>query len=661
MDDSSSFLERIPLPRGVGREECAVSVDGQHYYILRRLGSGGFSTVFSVLGTDGRTYALKHLEAARSGRGGDAQMESFREEIAKIKQLQGNESIIRYIGSEIVGSVARIVLEEGEFDLKHWISEQRAAAAGGYIEQALVRVVWKQILAGVKTLHTFDPRIVHGDLKPANFLFVRGRVKLIDFGTCMKVPDDTINVAHGGSLLGTLNYMAPEAIEACNGEAKYGIPRDIWSLGCILYAIVYGHPPFASFSPALNKMRKILDPAFEIPYPELPALRFTRSRIGGVADIIDVMQRCLRRDPYQRPHVVGADGRDGLLDHEFLLPKEALSAASSAPASAATAFAARPKPGASGVEMTPRVKERRAALVSRSASRSSESDRRSRSSSERSSRSGGRSSAKRSSGGNSSRSRGSGSGSGHSSSSRSSRNGSGSRRRSSGSRRSSEAQHDPENAMAPKAAVPVQRGQRAPLAAVPVDVRMAAQRRLNARPVFEAADAKGTKKLMPVMSEEEEEESDDDVAMDTDSDSDGFDATPTPTPTSASAAPAAAPPAVIALRAAALPPPRPAAPVRAKVPHAVELLAAGALPSSSVRRKRKPRRSRLGTARRERGLGTARREKSEGEKKEEAMRAAEDEDDSTSLSLDSGPVPSMLDVGRAFVPTRKPQVCSYAI
>ena len=621
-----------------------MSVDGQHYYILRRLGSGGFSTVFSVLGTDGRTYALKHLEAARSGRGGDAQMESFREEIAKIKQLQGNDSIIRYIGSEIIGSVARIVLEEGEFDLKHWISEQRAAAAGGYIEQALVRVVWKQILAGVKTLHTFDPRIVHGDLKPANFLFVRGRVKLIDFGTCMKVPDDTINVAHGGSLLGTLNYMAPEAIEACNGEAKYGIPRDIWSLGCILYAIVYGHPPFASFSPALNKMRKILDPAFEIPYPELPALRFTRSRHGGGADIIDVMERCLRRDPYQRPHVVGADGRDGLLDHEFLLPKDALYPGSSAPTSAAAAAVSSARPAASGVDMTPRVEKRRTAL----ASRSSESGRRSRSSSGRSSSGGGRSRAKRSSG---------------SGSNRSSRNVSGSGSRSSSRRRSSEAQHDPENAMAPKVVVPKQRRQRAPLAAVPADVRMAAQRRQNARPVFEAG-AKGGKKLMPVMSEEDEEESDDDVAMDTDSDSDEFDTMPTSTSTltSTSAAPPTAPPAAIAPRAAALPPPPSTAPpVRAKVPNAVELLAAGALPSSSTRRKRKPRRSRLGTARRERGLGTARREKSEGEKKEEAVGAVENEDDSMSLSLGSGPVPSMLDVGPTFVPTRKPQVCSYAI
>ena len=341
------FLARIPTPRGVTEQE--VSVGGERYWILRQLGSGGFSTVYSVLGTDGKTYALKHLQAG-SGSSARAQMVGFKEEIEKIKQLQGNESIIRHIGSEIAGNVARIVLEEGDKDLKAWIAEQRTAAGrGAFIAEEAVRRVWRQILDGVRTIHTFCPRIVHGDLKPANFLFVRGRVKLIDFGTCMKVPDDTINVAHGGSLLGTLNYMAPEAIEACHTEdAKYGIPRDIWSLGCILYAMVYGYPPFASFRGQLPKMQKIIDPSFEIPYPTLP-LSFTRSRGGAesVPDVVDVMQSCLLRKPRLRPHVVGSGGRDGLLEHEFLVRAELrLSDAAIAAAAKDPLVCAAPEPAA---------------------------------------------------------------------------------------------------------------------------------------------------------------------------------------------------------------------------------------------------------------------------------------------------------------------------
>lgn len=66
------------------------------------------------------------------------------------------------------------------------------------------------MLQAVDSIH--QQRIIHGDLKPANFLFVRGALKLIDFGIAKAIQsDDTTNI-YRESQIGTLNYMAPESI-----------------------------------------------------------------------------------------------------------------------------------------------------------------------------------------------------------------------------------------------------------------------------------------------------------------------------------------------------------------------------------------------------------------------------------------------------------------
>ena len=64
------------------------------------------------------------------------------------------------------------------------------------------------MLSAVHSIH--QERIIHGDLKPANFLFVKGALKLIDFGIAKAIQsDDTTNIYHD-HYSGTLSYSSPE-------------------------------------------------------------------------------------------------------------------------------------------------------------------------------------------------------------------------------------------------------------------------------------------------------------------------------------------------------------------------------------------------------------------------------------------------------------------
>ena len=95
-------------------------------------------------------------------------------------------------------------------------------------------------------------------------------LKLIDFGIAKSCSNDTTNI-YRDSQIGTINYMAPEAIvapkcEEINGSSKgsklkLGRASDVWSLGCILYQLVYGQPPFAALN-TIQKLHAIPNPNF---------------------------------------------------------------------------------------------------------------------------------------------------------------------------------------------------------------------------------------------------------------------------------------------------------------------------------------------------------------------------------------------------------------
>jgi eukaryotic-like serine/threonine-protein kinase len=132
---------------------------------------------------------------------------------------------------------------DGRFYLVMELVEGRSLAqeqtAEGALPSRRVAVVAAQTAAGLASAHLQG--IVHRDIKPGNLMSdADGRVKLGDFGIARFVDDPTAALTTAGQIVGTSLYLAPErALGQPAGPAS-----DIYSLGCVLYQLLTGYPPF---------------------------------------------------------------------------------------------------------------------------------------------------------------------------------------------------------------------------------------------------------------------------------------------------------------------------------------------------------------------------------------------------------------------------------
>merc|ERR1719356_2185999 len=122
-------------------------------------------------------------------------------------------------------------------------------------------------------------------------MFVDGRLKLIDFNIARQLDADSSKLEPEEHAVGTISYMSPEAIRS----HEVGRQSDVWSLGIILYQMVYGKTAFAHL-PAQQRLFAIPDPNVPVVYPSSGhRLEDYSERTQGL--LMDVMRRCLRRDP----------------------------------------------------------------------------------------------------------------------------------------------------------------------------------------------------------------------------------------------------------------------------------------------------------------------------------------------------------------------------
>ncbi|KAF9077612.1 kinase-like domain-containing protein [Rhodocollybia butyracea] len=300
-----------------------ILVNKKVYARLDMIGKGGSSRVFRVMTYASELYAIKKVALDKTD---NDTLAGYMNEIALLKRLEGNSRIIRLVDSEVKAGPGGnkghllLVMECGEIDLARLISER--AQEG--LDMVWVAYYWQQMLQAVQVIH--EEKIVHSDLKPGNFVLVRGQLKLIDFGIANAIANDTTNIQRDHQI-GTLNYMSPEAIELPDGmrRLKVGRSSDVWSLGCILYQMIYGSTPFSQLT-IYQKMKAIPNPNYDIPCPEysVPVVktpsgeprRLEHLRRKVRTDAIANIKSCLDRNPKDRKTI------PKLLQEDWLAMKE---------------------------------------------------------------------------------------------------------------------------------------------------------------------------------------------------------------------------------------------------------------------------------------------------------------------------------------------------
>jgi len=161
-------------------------------------------------------------------------------------------------------AVHGIQLIEGEqvllMELIEGPSLAQLIAREGVLAESRVVAIGKGIAAGLQAAHRAG--LVHRDLKPANVLVAPGDVaKIVDFGLARATSFAGVD-RRAFALVGTPDYMAPESADPLAIDPR----SDIYSLGCILYEMTAGQPPYGGATPFA-----VLQAHMEQPIPELTA------------------------------------------------------------------------------------------------------------------------------------------------------------------------------------------------------------------------------------------------------------------------------------------------------------------------------------------------------------------------------------------------------
>ncbi|MGC4942427.1 serine/threonine-protein kinase [Kribbella sp. DT2] len=216
----------------------------ERYRVGDPLGRGGMGEVFRA--TDellGREVAIKLLLPARR----EPEMaERFHREARAAASLSDPHVVAAYdFGPYEDGFFLVMELVEGRTIA---VELRRSGPFGP--ERALD--VIRQSAAGLAAAHHND--IVHRDVKPQNLLITPdGTVKVTDFGIARFLTDTTTTLTATGQILGSIHYLAPERAQGLPA----GKASDVYALGCVLYQLVTGHPPFQGDQPAVVMYQQV--------------------------------------------------------------------------------------------------------------------------------------------------------------------------------------------------------------------------------------------------------------------------------------------------------------------------------------------------------------------------------------------------------------------
>jgi serine/threonine-protein kinase len=248
------------------------------YQLEELLGQGGMGEVWSARDDVlDRPVAVKVLLSHRAD---ETAVERFRREAHAAGLLSHPNVVAVYdFGTHEDSLFLVMELVDG-----HTLTEELATHGTLSAEQAAG--IAAQAAAGLAAAHNQD--LVHRDIKPGNLLLTDdGTVKIADFGIARFISDATNDLTSTGQIVGTPYYLAPERATG----APAGPESDVYSLGCVLYQLVTGHPPFEGDTQAAVLYQHVDLPP--VPPAEL------RPELAGPFQ--DGLLQMLAKDPADRP------------------------------------------------------------------------------------------------------------------------------------------------------------------------------------------------------------------------------------------------------------------------------------------------------------------------------------------------------------------------
>ena len=248
------------------------------YRLSHEIGRGGMATVF-------RAHDLKHdrpvaLKVLKPELAAALGTERFLREITLTARLD-HPHILPLLDSGEAGGLLYYVMPyvEGE-SLRDRLNREKQLPLSDALQIA------REVADALNHAHRLG--IVHRDIKPENILLGGGHARVADFGIARAVSaagDESLTGT--GLALGTPIYMSPEQ---ASGERAVDARTDVYSLGCVLYEMLAGQPPYTGATPEAIRARKSLE--------AVPSLRIVRETVPVAVE--QAVARALAKVPADR-------------------------------------------------------------------------------------------------------------------------------------------------------------------------------------------------------------------------------------------------------------------------------------------------------------------------------------------------------------------------
>jgi serine/threonine-protein kinase len=254
------------------------------YRLLEKIGEGGMGSVYKALHVSlDRLVALKMLNVRRLD--DLTAVARFQREMKAVGRLN-HPNIVRATDAGELAGVHYLVMDYVDgINLAELVRQHRPLSVANACE--LIRQ------ASIGLEHAHEHGLIHRDIKPSNLMLdSEGQVRILDLGLARLhaggIPADELTPS--GMVMGTLDYMAPEQ---ANDPKAVDIRADIYSLGCTLFHLLAGGPPFGSPArtfPAQKIAAHMHDP--------IPSIRELRHDVP--VELAGIIERMLAKRPEDR-------------------------------------------------------------------------------------------------------------------------------------------------------------------------------------------------------------------------------------------------------------------------------------------------------------------------------------------------------------------------